>query len=439
MSRIAASVVAFGRVVLSFRGSFARLTTVASGIVATRLAAFLTSVVIARTAGASTFGEFTLFTTVFTLTSEIGNSFDVCYLRQVADLKDVRAVHAGRRMQFLAKLAYSAVVIIAAFLTVRWVAEAAYSRDEAALVVMAVLSGSLSTIFSSVIAWYQALRRFDKVALMQPVFNLTVLLAVTLMAVMGWVITQAGVARVYVLVSGMLATAVALWLLADVHRAGRAPTGASEFIRTGVTLLGSNALILASTRMDVLLLPRFVGYEEVGQYGAALRIALLLGLVQAAATMLILPSAVDVARDPRRMRRFAGASALFVLVQGATAAVLIGFRGPVVSIVFGPAYASVEPIVVVLVLQSVLTAMMIPFQAFIQCGRRPKDMIYIAGCRLVIVTLLLVLCVPAFGLIGAGYAMVGTSILALAAMAGVSYMSWRGDVVCRPSPSESPS
>lgn len=418
MTRVRETASKWSRQITSFRSSYKRLAFLTSGLVLTRGAALLLSVLIARASGASTFGEFTLFVTVFTLVSEIGSSLDVTYLRQFGCSHEVQSQWSGRTLHLAAKLVYASGAVLVVWLASEWVAAVTFSKpDSASLLVLAALSGGLVAVFSCAIAWCQGSRRFGRVALLQPVFNVTVLVVVAILIVRGWTITQADLARVYVGTSAILATAVALGLVMKRKDASGPVIGWVRFARTGAVLLGSSALILASTRLDVLMLPRFVEYEAIGHYGAALRIALLLGLVQAATTTLIMPSAVDVAGDRAKMRRYMTASALFVLAQAATALVLILLRGPTISIAFGSEYAAIGPLVVLLVLQSLLSSAMIPLQALIQCGARPQAMLVIAGGRLVVSMLLLANLIPKYGVMGAGIAMLATSVVILIAMA----------------------
>jgi hypothetical protein len=59
------------------------MVIVVSGIGVVKIFAFLTAILVARFAGAATFGEYSLFMTVFVLVSEMPTALDVAFIRQV--------------------------------------------------------------------------------------------------------------------------------------------------------------------------------------------------------------------------------------------------------------------------------------------------------------------------------------------------------------------
>src|SRR6266516_2037007 len=85
-------------------------------------------------------------------------------------------------------------------------------------------------------------------------------------------------------------------------------------------LIGANLAYLLAQRLDLFILSRYAGLSEVGNYGAALRVAVLASIMTGALPALLLPRASRTAGSIMEARRFTrhalGISILVTVVTG---------------------------------------------------------------------------------------------------------------------------
>lgn len=381
---------------------------VAAGLAAMRLAALIVSALVARVMGVEALGEYTFFLTLCVITAEVLYAFDLAYIREAG-----LARNAGHQRQYLrwavvGKIACVTVLTLLMVVCSDTVSTLLGKESAGNLVKWAVIAGSMNALFMSVTARYQQRQRFSVVSLLQPLPNVLVLVGVVAAAGIGHLRGISDVTRIYVGV-GILVGFAGLAYVAVAERGSRgdpqedtlAPRIIRKYLVTAAGLLLAKALSLLSIRLDVFFLGKWLSYEDLGLYGVALRVSVLVSLITAVTGTLVLPRAAEAMADAGRFRRYLGLAGLYIGLQTIAAVLLLFFARPIIGLVFGAEYEAAAWITGLLLLQALFTAYGGPFQALMQCGMRPSLSIMIAGFRLVISVPLLWYAVPEYGVEGA--------------------------------------
>jgi len=409
----------------SLKVNVINLVFVSSGFGATRLLALGISVLVARLAGAEVFGEFTLFMAVLVIASTIGENLDTTFMR-FASSPGVEGEEARfHAVHILAKVLYATGVSVLGWVLAPLVADLVFHKPESALLIRAaVAAGGLVSVYNAIIGFYRRRQRFFMVAGLVPAFNLTVLVALGGLAVAGSSLDASLLAYVYVFVAAALALVSVARLLA-MRRSlyGRAWTGLAGFFRVAAPLMGASALGLIANRLDVFFLASYAAFADLGQYGAAIRIAAVLGVLSGAFMTILLPKAATAIHDPARLKRYLAVGGFYSALFTVAAAALVAFIEPVMSLLFGAQFRGAASIAILLVVKMGLETYAYPFQAMIQCGPRPADMVYLSAGRLAITALLLVVLVPQLGIMGGAYAVASASAIMFAATSAIALIN----------------
>jgi|GEM_PF-4842893 len=390
-----------------------RAVEVGIGIVAVRLLAFVLSAFIARVSGAETFGEYTLFITLFIIASEIPVALDTTYIRAVPRLKHQRDTQYMLASAVASKLLYVAIVIILVMLFGGMLADAVLGKPQSVNTIkLAIICGAIYSVFTGLVAFYQQRQVYILVSFLRPVLNALILATLFLMT---WWYAKPDIqliTGVYICVVVFLAVSALLWLFFRYLSIdfSRIAGDTRRFIRVGLVLIISSGVSIISNRLDVIFLSSELAYEQLALYGVGLRMSVLVAFVTGIITTILVPQASHVMGDPARLKHYLKLAALYLGFQILAAIVTIYFVDNFILILFGDAYSNAAGVTILLILQVLLTSCGLPFQALIQTGNAPQLMLGIALLRLVLSYAALAVLVPDYGLLGAGYAVVLTSL-----------------------------
>lgn len=394
---------------------FREAVVVAGGLLATRLLAFLVSVIVARQAGAETFGEFTLFTTIFILASEIPNAFDTAYIR-FANSPDHKGLeNEYLHMDLFAKLVYAGIAGAIGWFVAPWLAQGVLEKPGATEAIrFAILSGGIFCVFTTLIASYQQRRKFVQLSVLRPLFNLFLIVCVGGVVLFGATITQQYISHIY-LVGAVLFAIVALVKMSGIIRANKGETKKHfrSYLSFGLLLLLSESVNLISARLDVFFIGSYLNYKELGLYGIALRISILMSVFSAILTTVMLPRAASAREDIDSFRRYIGLAGLYAMVQVIVALLIIVTMERLIGLLFGAAYLPATEVASLLVLQALFSSCTVPFQALIQCGGRPVLMLWVNGLKMLVNILLLSLLIPIYKMNGAATAVALSTLVTL--------------------------
>ncbi len=404
-----------GRTVLRNKVSLFRalqnLTIVAGGLVVTRLTALAFASILAYMSNTETFGKYTLFTALFLLISEVSNTLDVTFIRfaNTPGNSEPREVYLATYVA--AKIVYALVVCLAGWLVGPLLAEVIFNKpDFASSIHLAIVSGTLFGIYNIFVASFQQQHRFINVSLLRPAFNACILIILSTIAVAGIDITSKTVSYIY-FASAFLLAVISLFTYRSiliVHSIGIYKR-LIHFYRIGSIFIISGLISLISNRMDVFILSSFLAFEQLADYGVAIRISGLAAFLTGTIATILLPKAPAALKNHVHFKRYLFLCLLYATLQTIAAAILIIWLAPIISLLFGVEYVSTATITAILIIQALITSYGSPFQALIQAGRTPSIILLITSTKLVISSIILLGLVSRFGILGAA---TGAAIIA---------------------------
>jgi O-antigen/teichoic acid export membrane protein len=390
------------------------VVVVGLGFVATRLLTFVVGVVIARYSGVSSFGQFTLFTTVFVLVTELPNAIDITYIR-FASASDARHTPGSYlTANILMKLLYMCILGAAALALLAFMSAglAGESAESLLMIAWACAAGGIYSISLSLIARHLQRHAYGAVSILRPLFGLVILIIVL------WIAFTRGEIDVTDLVKKYMITAIPFSALAVALLWRHMDFAARELIMAfrqyaivASTLVVSSFMSLLANRLDVFFLTTYLTSEELGYYGAALRIIVFVSLLTSITTTILTPKAPLAWEGGASRKRYFIQSTYYFALQLLVAICLVVAMRPLVGTLFGEDYIGIVFAASLLVAQVLFTALGLPFQLIIQCSSRPRYMLYINIVRLLLGAVVLYFMVPSYGVVGAATGAALTSFL----------------------------
>lgn len=390
-----------------------RAIFVGCGLLLMRLSALFVSIIIARVAGADTFGEYSLFVTIFIIMNEVGVAFDTNFIR----LSSSTTTEYGDEHYFVVNV-FSKFVFASVFTSVAYVfsdviAIYVFNKEAATgIIFYAVFAGTIVPVFTSMTAFYQYRSRFGYVALMMPMNNIVVLLLISSMFFMGLTISQERLQVVYLLSAFSLGL-YPFFLAVKWFKGSIRDLFFEVFIyyKHGWSFVLASIVALIANRLDVFFLSANVSFNELGLYGAAVRISVILGIMNGVVTMILSPKASRIVHAQGDVRNYWLESCLFISAQVAVLVILIIFLEEIIDIIFGSEYMGINDISLLLLIQTVIMTCTIPFHLLVKFGKINIGSLYLAIIKLIVTSLLLIFLVPEYGVLGAGYSMVTAAII----------------------------
>lgn len=348
------------------------------------------------------------------LTASIGGAADLAVLRRVPVLRRTDPAGAFAVVRAAFALRAGAILLVAAVaLTARhWIAaHLLHDAGRAWLVGLVLAAAGAELALRAVLAVFQASERFDRFVTFEALFQGTRLIAVLALIAAGWLD-----------VSTVIGAYAALGIFCAVLAAGRlprrevlaAPLLSAPALRDTAHFFGWTlvALMLASVneRMDLFLLTRFRGVEEVGLYGGILTIALIPDFVGGLLATVLQPRVVRLQQEGA-LGRFGWRILLVMLPPGLLAlAIAANFAGPIVGLVLGPRYAAGAPVFALLACGSLVWLMITPVPAALISLSAPRLTTLLTVVQLALVAGGGLLAIPTYGAVGAAAVVAGVRL-----------------------------
>jgi O-antigen/teichoic acid export membrane protein len=206
-----------------------------------------------------------------------------------------------------------------------------------------------------------------------------------------------------------------LWMLYRLWRLYR-PTlaGLGQSLRRltsfGVRSYGIDLLNTLALQIDQVLVVGFLAAAQVGAYVVALSAARLLNVVQLSVVTVLFPKVAS--KDPAQVVEAVGRAARWTAAATAGLGAVLYLLGPVLlGVLYGREFVHATPLLRLLIFEVVLAGLVaVLAQAFMALGRPGWVAVSQAAGLLLVVPLMAVL-VPRYGLMGAGWAMLASSLV----------------------------
>ncbi|MDQ1436390.1 MAG: hypothetical protein QOK43_19 [Acidimicrobiaceae bacterium] len=371
---------------------------------------FLTTVVVARKLGPSEFGRFAVFYSIFQMTWTATNFGDSTYVR-------FANTHPGEETRYLRaaiviELAAVGVLASLAYPLARLLSGTVFQDPDYHSVVLAglVVGGSMN-LLTLVAAIYQAKQRYLQYSLVATTFYGLILVLVGSTALAVTHLSVDMVVRFYVVVGLVLFVGSLGWLRRAVGRIRFERETIRSFLSFSRFLIGANVAYVLYQRMDVIFVARYTSRFEVGQYGVALRVAVLASLFTGSLAPFLLPQAARTKGSDVELARYLRRAA--VLSASLLAIVFtLWLAVPVVThVLFGDAYRRAVPLCRVLLLATACIAVYTPLSQLFLAEDRPKASLHLGLTKLVSTTVLLLLLAGRYGAIGCASAVACSEVV----------------------------
>ena len=388
------------------KGAFANLLTVFSGLISARAFTFLAAFIIARHSDLGTFGEFTLFFTVFSLLAAMAEKNDNAYVRFASDPEATldRAGLVGLNLLF--KILVLVTLGVTAFLWGDSLADRLFDKpDTGRLLTLGVIAGLGFNIFNTQVAVHQAQRKFRQVSLLRPLPPLIVLLLLIFVIFRQPELYLGNIQLVYLATAFLVAVVVVIRHVSEIRAViNLSRLQIKAYLGLAGTLAISSSVAVIANRMDVFYLTRAASFEEVGLYGGAIRLAMLAAIVTPATQTLLLPRAREALLAGNSYWGYLRLAAFYIGIQGLIVAALMAGSGSLLVLLFGPEYADSRLVAMVLLLQAAVAGLGVPFQLLIQNSRHSVYIIVFALIKLLCVWVFLIVLTPRYGALGVAFA-----------------------------------
>ena len=387
------------------------LSVTVFGLVSARAFALLSSILIARVSGASTFGEYSFFITVFVILSEVPNAIDTTFIRFSNSLEKPDLIETYQLIAIITKLAYAFLITTIGWLGASFIANDILNKPETvSMIQWCVLAASFMSVHTLLIGRFQQKKQFHYVALARPVLSMFVFFVLVYFAWSGTILNIENISKIYIYVAAPLAFLTLLVLIPKTKNKFNESLGLIKpFLNVALILISSSMVGLVANRLDIFVMTSTMTFSEVGLYGVAIRISILVALITAAMTTIYVPKASAATQSYEAYTKYLHMIFNYSLMQTILAAIIIWQIELIVALLFGEEYEGVEAVAIILIVQVLFEAYARGFQALAQCGPRPSMVFYSAIIRLILSALLLVYLIPIYGVKGGAIAVATTS------------------------------
>lgn len=170
-----------------------------------------------------------------------------------------------------------------------------------------------------------------------------------------------------------------------------------------------------SSRLDIFLLSRFRGPEEVGIYAAAQQLAQIMPLITGALTTVLLPR-VSKMKTKTELKGYLKKVVLGSILIDILLIPLIIFANMIVKIIFGSKFDSSIELFRILLFGFMFAVISGPTSLVLYAKNKPKSLTAISYATLIITVILNFILIPRFGANGAAYVFVLSNLIALIAL-----------------------
>lgn len=371
----------------------------------TRLISFATSVILARQLGPEGFGKFSVFFALM-VAFWTGTTFINSTYVRYANTVNPQERESYLRASFILTIAFCLLLAIGAYPVAWFLSHYVFQKPELELAILtAVFCGAALNLLSMRAAVHQAVEDFSRFAGLNVLFYALVFaLLLILMLFFGKVTLNTELVYIIYLVAALLVGILSflkLYKLSGPLRLERAVF--SRILSFAKWLFAANLTYMVFQRLDVLILAHYVDLEAMGQYGAALRIAVIASLMTGTLSPLLLPRASRTRDSLISLKHYLRQAAFVSMVLTLIIAMLWLATPIIVRGLFGSVYEQAIPLARIILLGMVLVALYTPVSQLFLGEDNPKKMFYLGLIKLSATLGFALLLVPSLGTWGAAW------------------------------------
>jgi O-antigen/teichoic acid export membrane protein len=380
-----------------------------------RIVSFATAVLLARRFGPDSFGQISIFLAFIGFWST-GDFLDSTFVRY-ANTTRVRSSADYLRAIFLLKIALNTALLAASFPLSELLARSVFHKPVLAMAIFASFVCGVGLNFLSLwAAVHQASERFLRFTSATSSFYLLSFMSVMIVVFGAHATRPDSVYAAY----AIAACTIGVFAFGRLKRAVGRLVVEMQLIKAVLSfsrwLFAANIGYIIFQRLDLFLLAAFASLDDVGVYGAALRMVTIVSLLTGTLAPALLPRAARVGGSPESLRAYLKHGAALSGVLALTVCALWLAAPRVAGLVFGHEYLGAATIVRVFLVGTFFVALYTPLSQLFFVEADPRKMLYLSVLKLTVILASGLYLVPHFGGVGAAVA------VALAEVAAFSFV-----------------
>lgn len=371
-----------------------------------RALAFLTSIMLARSLGAESFGQFSLFQSAMFICWQMPQAFDTAFIRYAkskdssAHIKECLAAATRLKIFFALAMLASAYPVMLGF---------DYFRPEGGLgklLASGIVCGSFLCFLGSIANLMRVKEQFGRFSVVQGIYNLTICILVFFLAYIFKILELKSAIIIFMLV----ASAYGLGSLYLVQRISGNPFKAPQELNKRLFaiskwILPTVVAFYFFARIDILMLSSSVAFADLGVYSVAGQLILVITLIIGAASTVFMPRSIPAIKSREALGEYFKESLIPIALILAGIAFIYITAPWFFTLLFTAEYSGATAILRILLYGYAAVALYTPASFLFYALDRPDLRFYLEGLKLVTAVLLLYFIIPAYGVKGAAWAM----------------------------------
>lgn len=380
--------------------------TVISGTSISRGLSFLCSVLIARWLGAESFGIYSLFFITSTLTWQFAQSFDITFIRKAKTLQDDEQKKDFLRASLALKAAYAlAALVVAGFGAELLATYVFYKPKLSDALFYGIISGIFVAFLRTQGAFYQLNEQYRLYSFNYLIYTGSIFLVLLVSWFFFPSMNVHMVILIFTVVSAIVGVGSILHLFShEVDFKAIKTAAITDSFATGKWVFGVTIFYNLFVRLDVLLIARFVDFRELGIYSVAAQFIMVISLFTGAMSGIFLTKSLVAVSSKAKMVSYIHEVALPVALILAAIVGLFAFAPIIISLFFGKEYAGAAFLLRILLVGWIFQSLYLPLQYIFYGLDLTRFRFFLELSKVLILTLLLFVFVPAFGAIGGAWA-----------------------------------
>ena len=385
----------------------------------TRVVSFLTSVILARQLGPERFGEFSVFLAILVAFWTSTNFIDSTYVRYAA----VEKHSASKKYlsgSFVIKLFFCLLLIIFAYPIAKLLSKYILAKPELEVgILIAIISGTVLSLVSLRASIYQVDEDFIYFTIFNFIFYFItfIILLIFFLGKVSFLVET--IYEIYFI----SAITVGVVSLIGIYRLSK-PITIEKFILKEIFsfskwLIMANIAYILFQRLDLLILARYGELQDLGQYGAALRLMVIASLLTGSLSAPLLPRATRTRVSKRIFKSYLTHAFLISALISSAIGILWLFTPIIVKTFFGEPYTPAIYLTKILLVGSIFVAIYTPLSQLFLAEDNPKKMFFLGLIKLGSMLGVGLLLVPHYGALGAAYTLASSEFIAMLYVFGV--------------------
>lgn len=377
-------------------------TTVLTGTGIARVISFFISIILARTLSTAGFGLYFLFFTIMILTWQLPKVIDSTYVRYVKSEAKSDSI-AYLRTSFVIKVSIVTFLIFSSYPFGYLLANHVFGKPDAVFfITMAVITGAFLSLFSTLAGIYQAEEDFVKFSVVNILFYLGVISVIGVILLFRFALTPA----IAVWVNTSIAVAVGFFGIFYIYKKIKYIfpihiSSSLDMFHFGKWLLAANVAYIIVQRLDILVLTKYVDYDALGVYSAAVRVAMIAALFTASVSVVLMPRGSQALKSLQHLKSYLREALMISMGLVFLVGVIIAISPILIKVLFGSRYMGALLPGRILLLAPVFIVLYTPLMYLFYAENKSKTIFELGMTILIAVICALLFLVPRYGTIGA--------------------------------------